>query len=305
MADSASSPLRRELVKGLLIALPLAVAQSLVLRWVGSFSDNPWGVAALLVPLLAAAWLLGRPLYQQRRLVLGGGSLAFFFVYCLLFSVAAGTEALNGRRVLLAGFERATPTNFLGLGWLGDWRYRVAPEADAARDLVVVTFPSFGGVETWKARRTHADLVALATRMGAKGVAFDFFFPLRRERRGSPGARDESSAVRRDRRRRRGGDPGLSRDRRRHGRGPARAAGPTGGAGSLRRGRPSRQSLRLPGVGRAFPHGAALSRGRRRASRAQLPGGRAAGPRRGRGRRRAACCSSSGRGRGRSSSRPR
>jgi len=170
--------LRRELVKALLIGLPVGLFQQLLVRLSGPFSDNPVVVSAILVPLAAAVIWLARPLYAERRLVLGGGHLLFFGAFCLLFSVAAGTRLLDGERQRLIGYDEETPSSFLGLSRLGDWHnwpwvQGVGPEH---RDLLIVTHPSFAGQDPVTARRLHADLLVRAIRQGAKGVAFDYVF---------------------------------------------------------------------------------------------------------------------------------
>ncbi len=165
---------RREQLKGLAWALPVWAGAVVLGRLLGSFSENPWGVTAVLLPLAAAVWYLGRPLVQNRRLVLGGGFLTFFFCYCLLFAVAAGTDLLNGKRTPLAGYEDARPPNFLGLSWVGDWHYWLAPDAPAAHDLLIVTLPSFAGQQAIVPRRIHARLIQAAIEREAKGIAFDY-----------------------------------------------------------------------------------------------------------------------------------
>ena len=166
---------RREQLKGLLWALPVWGGAVVLGRLLGSFSENPWGVAAVLLPLAGVVWYLGRPLVRDRRLVLGGGFLTFFLCYCLFFAVAAGTDLLNGKRTRLAGYEDATPPNFLGLSRLGDWHYWLAPDAPAAHDLLIVTLPSFAGEQAMVPRRIHAGLIRTAIEREAKGLAFDYF----------------------------------------------------------------------------------------------------------------------------------
>ncbi len=60
--------------------------------------------------------------------------LAFFLVYCLLFSLLASTDLLTGPRRLLAGYETAVPRNFRGLNWLGDLHYIFLPPAPPVAD---------------------------------------------------------------------------------------------------------------------------------------------------------------------------
>lgn len=170
--------LRRELVKALLIGFPVGLVQQLLVRVAGPFNANPFVASAILLPLLAAAIWLARPLYAERRLVLGGRFLVFFAAFSLLFSLAAGTRLLDGGRPRLIGFDAALPSNFLGASRLGDWHYWrwVQPAGPENRDLLIVTHPSFAGQDRATARRLHADLIVRAIRQRAKGLAFDYVF---------------------------------------------------------------------------------------------------------------------------------
>ena len=146
-----------------------------LLRLLGTFSDSPWRVAVVLVPLAVVVVVLGYPLWRQRRLVLGGGFLVFFAAYCMLFAIADGTELLSGRRQVLTGYEDATPRSFFGLTGLADWHYWVVPKGPEVTDLVIVTLPSFEGRTNVEARRELAALVAVASRYDAKAIAFDYY----------------------------------------------------------------------------------------------------------------------------------
>jgi len=166
--------LRREQWKILGVLVPTVVAAYFLIGAVGSVSQHPTLVLLLLTPLLIVVAVLAVPLVRNRRLVLGGGFLPFFVTYCLLFSVAAGTHVLEGRRVTLEGFEEETPSNVLGLSRLGIWHYWLAPRPPPMNDIVVVTLPSFSGETLEEARRVQADLIARATQAEAKGIAFDY-----------------------------------------------------------------------------------------------------------------------------------
>ncbi|MCI0435487.1 MAG: TIR domain-containing protein [Gemmatimonadetes bacterium] len=167
-------PLRRERLNLLAAAIPAGAAVWLLTRGVGSFSDRPAVVIALLVPFAVAAAILGRPLFRERRLLLGGGFLWFFIAWYCLFAIALGTRLLEGRRAVIVGLEDATPSNLLGLNRLGDWRYRIAPRAPPALDIAVITLPSFEGQPATESRRAMAGLIANAIAQNAKGIAFDY-----------------------------------------------------------------------------------------------------------------------------------
>jgi hypothetical protein len=119
--------------------------------------------------------LLGRPLLRDHRLILGGGFLTFFFGYAVFFSVAAGTQLLDGRRTELAGYDDAAPPNFLGLSRLGDWHYWVAPTGPPADSLAIVTLPSFDRESPRESRLAFANLIQIAIGQGALGIAFDYY----------------------------------------------------------------------------------------------------------------------------------
>jgi hypothetical protein len=166
--------LRREQLRLLLGSIPVLIAAYFLVGQLGSFSENPAVVALVLLPLAIVAIVLARPLVRERRLVLGGGFLPFFVVYCTLFAVAAGTRVLEGRRVTLAGYEEQAPSNVLGLARLGDWHYLFVRDAPPANDLLVIRLPSFDSVPVFEARRTEASLIASAVGNQAKGIAFDY-----------------------------------------------------------------------------------------------------------------------------------
>ncbi len=166
--------LRRERWIALLIALPAGSGAYLLTRALGSFSQRPLAVLALLAPLAAALVLLGRPLLRERRLLLGGGFLLFFLAYFTFFAIAAGTRILDGRRAIITGYEDATPGNFLGLNRLGDWHYGLAPPARGGGDVAIVLLPSFAGTPVAEARRTLAGLISQGIEQHARGMIFDF-----------------------------------------------------------------------------------------------------------------------------------
>lgn len=172
----SGAALRREQWRLLLTSVPVLLAAYFVVGALGSFAERPWAAALLLLPVLVVVVVLGRPLVREQRLLLGGGFLWFFVAYCLLFSIAAGTRVLEGRRVVLSGFEAETPSNVLGLNRLGDWHYLVARPAPPAPDLLVITLPSFEGVGAVEARRAQAALIGQAVEHQARGIAFDYYF---------------------------------------------------------------------------------------------------------------------------------
>jgi len=165
----------RESVRTLLIAVAIALVLPLVLKGIGTFSDHPVRVLAILIPLAIVIGVLGWPAYRDERVLLGGGFLAFFIGFCLLFSIAAASDLMSGRRTPLIGYEQEVPRSFLGLNGLGDWRYallRSTPHSGAGA-LVFTLDPSN---DRDGRRREFAWLIQQAITRHARGIAFDFYF---------------------------------------------------------------------------------------------------------------------------------
>ena len=172
----ADPTLRRTLARHLAVAAPVSLLSWLLNAWVGPFFANRWMVAALAIPLAIACWAWWRWLVRDRSVLLGARFFGFLLGYCVLFALLAGSDVLTWKRTL-AGYEEQVPPNWLGRlipPALSDWRYRFAPEAPAAPDLVVLTLPSFAGQPPAEARRIFAALIQQATEQGAKGIALDY-----------------------------------------------------------------------------------------------------------------------------------
>lgn len=166
--------LAREQLRLLLVSVPVLLGVYFLVGEIGTFADRPVLVAMVLLPLVAVVVGLGMPLVRQGRVLLGGGFLAFFVAWCVLFAFLAGTRVLEGPRAVIEGLEGGAPPNVLGLNWLEDWHYRFAAPAPSEGDLLVVTVAPQPVLET---RRALLDLLVRATNAGAKGIAFDYYFP--------------------------------------------------------------------------------------------------------------------------------
>jgi hypothetical protein len=173
LADSRAA-LRHEQVRLLLVAVPVLVTTYLLLDGLGAVSDSKLIALVALLPLAAVLVALGLPLVRERRLVLGGGFLWFFVVYCVFFSLAASARVLEGKRTVVTGFTGETPSNVLGLNRLGDWHYAVAPTTPHPNDLLVIMLPSFAGQPVEVARQAEIGLIRMAIAHHAKGIAFDY-----------------------------------------------------------------------------------------------------------------------------------
>jgi CHASE2 domain-containing sensor protein len=165
----------RELTRTLLAAVVVAVLQPMLVRLIGPFSDHPERALAVLLPLAIVIAVLSWPVFRDRRVLLGGGFLSFFVGFCLLFSIAAGSDLLTGRRTPLVGYEQDVPRSLLGINWLGDWRYRLLPPTPrTGTDTVVITLdPTDDAVAR---RRDFAVLIKQAVKHRARGIAFDYYF---------------------------------------------------------------------------------------------------------------------------------
>ena len=165
----------RELARTVLVAAGVAVLQPLLVRLIGPFSEHPERVLAVLLPLAILLAILSWPAYRDRRVLLGGGFLTFFIGFCLLFSIASGSDLLTGRRTPLVGYEQEVPRSLLGLNWLGDWRYRLLPTTPrTGTDTIVITLEPTS--DTVARRYDFATLIKRAVKHRARGIAFDFYF---------------------------------------------------------------------------------------------------------------------------------
>jgi CHASE2 domain-containing sensor protein len=172
-----AEPFSKTLARQLLLALPVFLAYWLLAGLLGSFLDHRLAVAAVAVPLGVACWVLWRLLARDRGVLLGGRFLLFLLAYCLLFSVLAGSDVLTWKRTLV-GYEDRVPRNWLGRFLpprLADWHCLVAPEAQPASDLLVVTLPALSARPLGEVRRDFAALIHQAVERGAKGIALDFY----------------------------------------------------------------------------------------------------------------------------------
>ena len=167
--------LRLDIVKLLLLALPAVVVKQLLVDLQVPIGGRSWSAAVLVLPLLVVVWWIWRVRQPDRPVALGHGYLMFFMVYCLLFAVAADSDVLTGPRRLISGYEEVVPRNFLALNSWGDWHYWWTPEAPPAKDMIVVTFPSFAGQYREDVRRGFAFLIRKALENEARGVAFDYY----------------------------------------------------------------------------------------------------------------------------------
>jgi len=166
--------LRLDLVRLAILALPAIVAHGVLVAWAPPAARPAW-MLALAVSLAVISLLLLGALRSRGPRTLGPRYLAFFLAYVFFFALAADMDLLAGRRTPLTGYSEERPSNALGLGWLEDWHYALAPRAPEAQELLVVTFPSFEGRPRERVRQELAFLIRHARRHGARGLAFDVY----------------------------------------------------------------------------------------------------------------------------------
>jgi CHASE2 domain-containing sensor protein len=130
-------------------------------------------------PLVLAGALIGQAVHRKREFLLGARTRVWFVMYVLVFFIACHSDLLVWNRSV-TGFESKpahASRSWLLPSRLGDWRYWLVPKTDMMpRDLVIVTM-SGTGPRTLVARRQEVlQLLALAAKHKAHGIAFDFYF---------------------------------------------------------------------------------------------------------------------------------
>jgi hypothetical protein len=167
-----------DIAKLVMLAIPALGVNHLLFGITFPISQGPWSAAVVLLPILTAALVLYGLLRRDRPTALGRSYLAFFLLYCLAFSIAAGSDLLTGPRRLLAGYDEdeGLPGNFLSLNPLGDWHYWWVPPAPPPLDLIILAVPSFAGQPRAEQRHLFASLIRRAMDHEALGIAFDYYF---------------------------------------------------------------------------------------------------------------------------------
>src|SRR5215472_12396024 len=164
-----------KLLELLVLGLPIALATKAFDYVSGAFLKQPWQAMWFLLPLAASVWITWQILKGRRELKINRPFLLFLTAYVVLFSGAAATKFLDWSHNITVFGEKG-PRTWLMPTRAGDWRYLLVRKKEATRSgLVIVTLmPQSQPIET--ARYDIANLIAMAKRMGAKGVALDLFF---------------------------------------------------------------------------------------------------------------------------------
>lgn len=167
---------REKLLENAILLLPGAVLTAAAGYLSHLLFDQPWRAVFVLGPLALLAALLWRRLggpTPAGEIAVGRRSGAFLAVYLVVFGVAAGSDVLVWKRELV-GFEESVPRNWLGLNWLGDWRYWVITRQRPSSGLLILT--TNHPLSRAQARAEVGQLIGLAKANGARGIAFDFYF---------------------------------------------------------------------------------------------------------------------------------
>jgi hypothetical protein len=167
---------REKFLQALFLGLPtLVLGKAFESLYRGAFGQ-PWHAIGFLAAIAAVAWILHRGLASGTRFYPGPRLLAFLGAYLLVFGAAAGSSFLDFSRELTAFGEPASRRWLTPVRW-GDWRYRlVSRKVDPREELIVVLLRPAAGRAVVDSRKEIADLVAVASRSGAKGLALDAYF---------------------------------------------------------------------------------------------------------------------------------
>jgi CHASE2 domain-containing sensor protein len=167
---------REQLLQAALLTIPLATVGRVNEAVSSRLFTQPWQAIWILVPLAIAVLLLRQRVVRLGTLSPDRRLLAFLGTYVLLFTAASQTSVLDISRELTAFGTPVSRRWVTPVSW-GDWRYRLVPRLPDPRDeLVVVQLASGAGRPIVEGRKELIDLIAIAAKSGARGVALDVYF---------------------------------------------------------------------------------------------------------------------------------
>ena len=166
---------KEDLLKAVLLTVPLALLAKLNEQISGRILSQPWQAIWFLVPIAIVAALLRQRAIRQRALHPDRRMLLFLGAYLLLFTVASQSGVLDVSRELSAFGAPASRRWLTPVSW-GDWRYRLVPRKPERDQLIVVLLRSGADRSAIDGRKEIVDLIALASKEQALGVALDVYF---------------------------------------------------------------------------------------------------------------------------------
>ena len=169
------SDYKEDLLKAVLLTVPLALLAKLNEQLIARILDQPWQAIWFLVPIAVAATLLRQRAVRHHALHPDRRMLLFLGAYLLLFTVASQSSVLDVSRELTAFGAPASRRWLTPVSW-GDWRYRLVPRQPERDQLIVVLLRPGAERSTIDGRKEVADLIALAAQHQARGVALDVYF---------------------------------------------------------------------------------------------------------------------------------
>jgi CHASE2 domain-containing sensor protein len=167
---------KEQLLQAALLTIPLAVVGRLNELLRVRLFGQPWEAIWILVPIAIGVFLLRQRVVRVSTPYPDGRLLAFLGAYILLFTVASQASFLDVSRELTAFGTPVSRRWITPVSW-GDWRYRLVPKRRDPRDeLVVVQLKPGAGRSVVEARKELIDVIAVAAKYGARGVALDVYF---------------------------------------------------------------------------------------------------------------------------------
>jgi len=169
------SKYKEQLLQGAILGLPTVLIAALINSLRDRILGQPWQAIFFLVPVALALWLFQQRLAKRRHFQIDKRFLAFLGIYILAFHAAAQSGFLDWNRNLTI-LERPAPRTWLAPVSWGDWRYGIIPKRAPLQEMVVVLREPAAGRKLELVRMELADLIVIAQRSGAKGVALDVYF---------------------------------------------------------------------------------------------------------------------------------
>lgn len=167
---------REQLLQAALLTIPLAIVGRLNEELSSRLFTQPWHAVWALVPIAVAVVLLRQRIVRVGTLSPDWRLLTFLGAYVLLFTVASQSSVLDVSRDLTAFDTPVSRRSITPVSW-GDWRYRLVPRRRDPRDeLIVVQLRSGAGRPIVEARKELVDVIAIAAKSGARGIALDVYF---------------------------------------------------------------------------------------------------------------------------------